>query len=429
MQKTLGQKIKELRLNKKMTQGELGHGLATPSMISQIEADKASPSHKLLADLAERLGVTLQYFLEDIQSKLERNGTIKYARMLMDAENYKKASQLFQDLLREPVPHIQIFEIQMDLAYCLHKLRQTQKSINLYESILQDSLSENEPVFAVRALKEMGQIEYERGNLVLAHFHLTKSVSIGLRDVQNDADLLADILLLLAGVQNQLGDNSEALRTLRTVESRHSQVHDMEKHARLAQIFSEVYKDAGDYQHAADYARSALSVYDDLNLSFRSTHMKITLAQIYDESGSSEEALQILEECLEQANPNLMEEIPDILIVMTRIFLRLQKLDTAKAYCDKVLASAFSDTDALIQSYRTLAEIALKNEQFPEAIYNCEQVIHLSQKQHRIPELSRSFTLLCNIYKQQGDFMAAADTFLRMQESLEHHLREKAAID
>lgn len=428
MQKTFGQKIKELRLNMKMTQGELGHGLVTPSMISQIEADKASPSHKLLADLAERLGVTIQYFLEDIQTKMERNGTLKYARMLMDARNFKGASQLFQDLLREPVPHIQIFEVQMDLAHCFHKLEQTQKSIDLYESILQDSLSENEPVFAVRALKEMGQIEYNRGNLVLAHFHLTKSASIGLREVHNDAELLADILLLLAGVQNQLGDNTEALRTLRTVESWRSQVQERQKHARFAQTLSEVYKDAGEYQKAAHFAQEAILIYDNLNLSSRSTHMKIILAQIYDESGSSEEALHILEECLERADPDLMEEIPYILVVMARIFLRLQKPDTAKSYCEKVLASAYSDTDALIQSYRTLAEIASKKEQFPEAIYNCEQVIHLSQKQHRIAELSRSFTLLCDVYKQQGNFMAAAETFLRMQQSLEHHLREKATI-
>lgn len=428
MQKSLGQKIKELRQIKKMTQGELGAGLVTPSMISQIEADKASPSHKLLVDLAERLGVTIHYFLDDIQTKMERNGTLKYARMLMDAGNYKGASEHFQELLHEPVPYSQTLDIQMDLAQCMYKLGQTQETIDLYESIIQESMSENEPIFAVQAFKQMGQIEFDRDNLVLAHFHWNKAASIGLRDVQHDPDLLADILLRLAETQNQLGDNEQALQTLQRIQAMRSDLRDRQKMALLAQNFSKVYKDSGAYTQAVEYANEAVSLFEELNQSSQSTHMKIILAQIYDESGSSEEALRILENCLEQADLNLMEETPNILVVMARIFARLNKLDTAKDYCENVLASAYSDTETRIQGHRTLAEIALKQERFAEAINNCEQVIHLAQKHHRIVELSRGFTLLCDIYKQKGDFTTAADTFLRMQTSIEQHLREKTMI-
>lgn len=68
---SLGTKIRELRLANGMTQSELGAGLVTPSMISQIESDKANPSYSVLEAIAVKLKTPLEYFLADIQTQLE----------------------------------------------------------------------------------------------------------------------------------------------------------------------------------------------------------------------------------------------------------------------------------------------------------------------------------------------------------------------
>lgn len=52
-----GQRIRELRQERGLTQTELAKGIVTPSMISQIEAGKAHPSESLLKELAKRLDV------------------------------------------------------------------------------------------------------------------------------------------------------------------------------------------------------------------------------------------------------------------------------------------------------------------------------------------------------------------------------------
>ncbi|MHB1627049.1 MAG: helix-turn-helix transcriptional regulator [Bacilli bacterium] len=52
-----GQRIRELRQERGLTQTELAKGIVTPSMISQIEAGKAHPSDSLLKELAKRLDV------------------------------------------------------------------------------------------------------------------------------------------------------------------------------------------------------------------------------------------------------------------------------------------------------------------------------------------------------------------------------------
>lgn len=61
----LGQKLKEARLAKKMTQSEVVGTFITRNMLSQIENGTAAPSVKTLEYLAQVLEVPLSYFMPD----------------------------------------------------------------------------------------------------------------------------------------------------------------------------------------------------------------------------------------------------------------------------------------------------------------------------------------------------------------------------
>ena len=59
---TIGKRIRERRLELKLTQEDLARALhLTPQHISGIEQDKRAPSLTSLAKLAEELGVTVDY--------------------------------------------------------------------------------------------------------------------------------------------------------------------------------------------------------------------------------------------------------------------------------------------------------------------------------------------------------------------------------
>ena len=60
----LGQKIKELRLAKKLTQREVVGDFITRNMLSQIESGTATPSVRTLAYLAKVLEVPVSTLLE-----------------------------------------------------------------------------------------------------------------------------------------------------------------------------------------------------------------------------------------------------------------------------------------------------------------------------------------------------------------------------
>ena len=63
---TIGDKIKNLRLSKKITQAALCGEIITRNMLSRIENNVALPSLPTLRHLANALGVSAGYFLDDI---------------------------------------------------------------------------------------------------------------------------------------------------------------------------------------------------------------------------------------------------------------------------------------------------------------------------------------------------------------------------
>lgn len=102
-QQMIGDKIKQLRQAKRLTQSELAGEAMTKSMLSQIENGRALPSMRSLQILAKRLGVDAGYFLEDGQ------GT-DLARMVRDIEvqfkqkNYQSIVSSVQPLMDGKLP-------------------------------------------------------------------------------------------------------------------------------------------------------------------------------------------------------------------------------------------------------------------------------------------------------------------------------------
>lgn len=118
MENTIGEKIKLLRKELKMTQAALAGNEMTKSMLSQIENNQATPSMKSLQYIAQRLGKSPSYFLDnekenipvdDINKKLNKidklikNFEYVSARekieKILSAYSYDKDNKLYADIL------------------------------------------------------------------------------------------------------------------------------------------------------------------------------------------------------------------------------------------------------------------------------------------------------------------------------------------
>jgi transcriptional regulator with XRE-family HTH domain len=97
---TLGQKIKAIRLDKKITQSALAKGQITRNMLSAIENDKAQPSLTTLRYIASALRVPLEYLIsesDDLSFYLKKE-KIESIRFAFKTEKYKYCIKLILEI-------------------------------------------------------------------------------------------------------------------------------------------------------------------------------------------------------------------------------------------------------------------------------------------------------------------------------------------
>lgn len=104
----LGEKIRELRVKKGLTQNQLAGDHITRNMLSQIENGIASPSMKTLTHLAEKLDVSVGYLLEEGAPTAS-----SAAKKLIKKGNYAKAIAALDDM----DPHDDEAELLLATAY------------------------------------------------------------------------------------------------------------------------------------------------------------------------------------------------------------------------------------------------------------------------------------------------------------------------
>lgn len=114
---TIGEKIKELRQAKFMTQADLAGGQITRNMLSAIENGSALPSLGTLLYLSERLNVPAGFLLaeegdETLYRKMNALANIKRA---YDAGDFSVCRSLCQNAAREPDDELLLLLAESDL--------------------------------------------------------------------------------------------------------------------------------------------------------------------------------------------------------------------------------------------------------------------------------------------------------------------------
>ena len=115
---TLGQKIREVRLERKMTQREVVGDHITRNMLSKIENDSAVPSVRTLEYIASSLGLPAGYFMSDLpETRLVFSSGVSRARKLFADGDYAGCVLLIEDDSFDPVGEEDEFALLCALSY------------------------------------------------------------------------------------------------------------------------------------------------------------------------------------------------------------------------------------------------------------------------------------------------------------------------
>ena len=250
----LAEKLKAARLEAGLSQRQLCGDVITRNMLSQIENGSAKPSMATLGYLAQRLGKTISYFLEEqavVSPNLETMtqarsayGQKDYAQTLAVLEAFKEPDDAFGE-----EAHLLTYLAQLGLA------RQT--------------LAEGKQPYAVKLLHQAGEI---RGLYITDALERSRQLLLGMAGetaALNEEDALlilarqaenpVRVLEILQGVENQSTPQwnllkAEALFSLQQYETAASCY---EKAQQTQQVFArleECYRELGDYKRAYEYA-------------------------------------------------------------------------------------------------------------------------------------------------------------------------------
>lgn len=422
---SLGQKIRELRIRKGLTQQELGAGIVTISMISQIESDKAYPSHKVLEQIADRLETPIEYFVADMQTQVEQNSTYKLAKSYLASGNTRLAIPLFKELLQNPAPHLALHEVQFDLADSWLQNGEWEKAADLFEKVLDSVLRKNDDHTALLCLNKLGECRYSQENYTLALYHWQKAHETLSRLKKIDPFTRSRILTNLGNAHYHLSEFDNAVRFYREA---YSLLRGSTNLRQLAEVYLGLgvsYKKLRDFNRAIDYCHDALTIYESLQNIKQAIDVKAQYALVEAEQGNPEEAVKMLHECLsdyrEQDIPITNARIHG---EIARLYVKMEKLQQAEVFCQESLFLLPTDSENLAAIYQALSIIKRQQGDLDAALEWLQRSIEQYKEQGQLRELRIAYQELADIYEQKQDYMLATETLRESNSILDSSLRK-----
>ncbi|WP_172844418.1 helix-turn-helix domain-containing protein [Tumebacillus algifaecis] len=426
---SLGQKIRELRIVKGLTQSDLGSGLVTPSMISQIESDKANPSYKVLEAIAEKLETPLEFFLTDIQTQLEQTSAHKVAKALLSSHNFERAVGLLESLLQKPSSNLNIVEVMSDLGECYLNLERYDEAVAQFDKVLEIAKSKENPTAALQALNKLGVIEQRRQKYHLAIYHWRTAFEQFDLLLQPEPFLQSQVLTNLGTIHYQLGEFQEALSYYETA------YQFLAKSSHFEQIgFTYIglglsYKRMKEYEKASEYSQYAIAIFESLKNIKLSIDVKKNYGILKSEEGQIETARELFLACIEEYEKhNYMLDAASVLGEIARLYLKEQRLDECKLTCQKALATMPATTIEAAPILRTLAVAEDLLGHRERAIQATERAIAIFSNNQLLSELAETYSLLADLYQKADNFVKANECLLNMKNALNENLKERGII-
>lgn len=161
---TIGQRIREARVSRGMTQQDLAENLVTPSMISQIESDKARPSHSLLRQLVMRLGLDMNDFTHDMDDQYAVQSVLNLAHICLLTDRIDEAREHLDSMEPPTTPGALTNEFHRLQAILYRKSGLLDQAAEKIEELRESAYRTQDSALLMQIYRESGYIEYAMKN-------------------------------------------------------------------------------------------------------------------------------------------------------------------------------------------------------------------------------------------------------------------------
>ncbi len=236
----LGQRIRELRKQKKLTQEKLSNGIITRSYLSQIEKGMVQPSYEVLEALSNKLECSIEEFFKSVEnteptiSQIKKD--IKAAENHTNTHLWDKVKSFIEQKDYFNHPDVNIYDKGIlnwihgkyyeNIGDFHHAKPYLKRSI----SLLKEGSYVNE---MIRSLDSLGYLYYRTNNHESALTILNKAYKITIHE-QISGLLYVSLLVNLALVHGRLGEYYSSINFLEEAIEQNEQI---QAYYRAGEIF------------------------------------------------------------------------------------------------------------------------------------------------------------------------------------------------
>ncbi|SFT00524.1 helix-turn-helix domain-containing protein [Marininema halotolerans] len=342
----IGEKIRQLRIHKKMTQGQLVEGISSITYLSRIENGNIKPSQAFVQSISPRLGV-------EIADLLGKNEESINERIINLAKKYREEKKLNEEelsFLSLQVNEIHSIEIYLNIFTTLinyyikfnenvdeaWRIYQTSTKFipnELDESLLQefyfyyvvcgslfyhrqDFIMANRCYSSAEQFVELFRDPFEVArlsyNLSLVKKEILEDKTVSIFYAQKAYDLFHKVnykpgildCLIILGVQHHLQENDEkALSYLQQAMSLISS-EDLLSHAYVEYNFGQIYAGKQEDEQAIKHYLTCLKLHDQISHGNRKIYPYLRLIELYTRRKDWNQVEIYLQEALHLVDPD-----------------------------------------------------------------------------------------------------------------------------
>lgn len=307
MEQSIGERIKTLRKELKLTQSELAGSEMTKSMLSQIENNQATPSMKSLQYIAAKLGKPISFFIEgNVDSNVKPNNNLPvedinkalneidsliqkqdysaaYSRLesLLNSYEYDKSSKLYADAI-------------FRYGQCLIALEYFDKGEEFVKSSVEIYMSLHLFAYAARANMELMARCYSEFQYDKCYKILDESYEMYKHAVNRDSTLEVEILYYRALIKLANASAEEVLNLIQEaldISKETGTYYNSDELYRLKAYIYFIMEKFEDFKFCIDKAKQ-FAEFTDNNINL--AKIEVLLALYENTVGNPEEALEHL---------------------------------------------------------------------------------------------------------------------------------------
>jgi tetratricopeptide (TPR) repeat protein len=372
---SLGQRIRQLRQSRGLTQSELGGTQLSKSFISLLEKDRAHPSLDTLILLAQRLGSSVDSLLGQTGNLPEMiaQGLLVLARNAIRAQQFDKGTK-YLEMVRF-VAAGNLGEVWREAQLQEAELAIDQREFIAAEAMLEEASESNERAGDQwrlgRTLYLQGLTKLRQRELAGAERGLQRSLSV-LRGARAGRDpVRVEALIALGTTLIYMARYAPALRRYEEALRSDAARHEPKLRAHALWGIGLTHRKLGDHATARKYLLAAKDVLESIEEIPDYIRVLKGIGQLIYEQGNGKEALRYLHLALRAAERLKMHVIhASTLTEIGRINLSLGNLEEAEHFAGQALVKAkeVGDPVEVAEAMAVLARISAERDDAATAI-------------------------------------------------------------